>query len=135
MLTPGSKASINNCANNILPVFWSWIMAIPLAHQSPQQLKYAPFLNISSSSQCFLLCFLGQIVTWQYNPNLFDYIWPCTVIIDHNWQLQICPLTEHMTSHAPTNVGKHCVRSRSQRNTIDSIFWLAKMMCILNDIT
>jgi len=21
---------------------------------------------------CFLLCFLGQFVTWQYNPNLLD---------------------------------------------------------------
>jgi len=40
---------------------------------------------------CFLLCFLGQIVTWQYNPNLLDYNWPWTVINDHDWQLRIYP--------------------------------------------
>jgi len=42
---------------------------------------------------CFLLYFLGQIVTWRYNSNLLDYNWPCTVIIlinDHDWQLQNC---------------------------------------------
>ena len=25
--------------------------------------------------------FLGQIVAWEYNPNLLDENWPCTVII------------------------------------------------------
>jgi len=37
-----------------------------------------------------LLSLLGQIVTWQYNPNLLN--WPSTVINDHDWQLRICPL-------------------------------------------
>ena len=41
---------------------------------------------------CFLLYFLGQIVSWQYNPNLLDYHWPCTVINDYDWQLWNCPL-------------------------------------------
>jgi len=41
---------------------------------------------------CFILYFLGQIVSWQYNPNLLDVNWPCTVINDHDWQLWICPL-------------------------------------------
>jgi len=40
-----------------------------------------------------LLCFLGQIVTWQYNPNLLDGNWPCTVINDHDWQLWKCLLS------------------------------------------
>jgi len=40
---------------------------------------------------CFLLYFLGQIVSWRYNPNLLDWNWPCTVINDHNWQLWNCP--------------------------------------------
>jgi len=40
----------------------------------------------------FLLCFLGHIVTWQCNPNLLDYNWPCTVINDHDWQLRKGPL-------------------------------------------
>ena len=42
---------------------------------------------------CFLLYFLGQIVSWQYNTNLLDSNWPCTVIYDHVWQLWNCPLT------------------------------------------
>ena len=41
---------------------------------------------------CFLLYFLSQIVSWQYNPNLLDKNWPCTVIHDHDWQLWTCPL-------------------------------------------
>ena len=41
---------------------------------------------------CFLLYFLGQIVSWQYNPNLLDLNWQCTVISDHDWQLWNCPL-------------------------------------------
>jgi len=28
------------------------------------------------------------VVTWQYNPNLLDWNWPCTVINDHNWPLR-----------------------------------------------
>jgi len=40
----------------------------------------APFIKISNSTQSgkfacegvFLLCFLGQIVTWQFIPNLLD---------------------------------------------------------------
>jgi len=36
---------------------------------------------------CFILCFLFQFVTWQYNPNLLDSNWLCTVINDHDWQL------------------------------------------------
>ena len=41
---------------------------------------------------CFLLYFLCQIVSWQYNPKLLDKNWPCTVINDHDWQLWNCPL-------------------------------------------
>jgi len=41
---------------------------------------------------CFLLYFLGQIVSLRYNPNLLDYNWSCTVINDHDWQLWNCPL-------------------------------------------
>ena len=64
--------------------------------------KNAPFHKISSSAQCgrFSLILwrlvkgtffyvLGQIVTWQYYPNLLDQNWSCTVIIDHAWQLRI----------------------------------------------
>jgi len=40
----------------------------------------------------FLLCFLGQIVTWQFNPNLLDKNWPCTVINDNEWHLRNGPL-------------------------------------------
>jgi len=40
----------------------------------------------------FLLYLLGQIVTWQYYPNPFEYNWPCTVINDHYWPLRNCPL-------------------------------------------
>jgi len=40
----------------------------------------------------FLLCFLGQIVTWQLNPNLLDSNWPCTVINDNDWHLWNGPL-------------------------------------------
>jgi len=40
---------------------------------------------------CFLLYFQGQIVSWQYNPNLLDLNWPCTVINDYDWQLWNCP--------------------------------------------
>ena len=40
----------------------------------------------------FLLCFLGQIVTWQFNPNILDQNWPCTVITDNEWQLRNGPL-------------------------------------------
>jgi len=39
---------------------------------------------------CFLLYFLGQIVSWQYNPNLLD--WNCTVKNDIDWQLLNCPI-------------------------------------------
>ena len=39
-----------------------------------------------------LLCFPGQIVTWQYNPNVLVYNWPCSVMNDHEWQLRNCPL-------------------------------------------
>jgi len=41
---------------------------------------------------CFLLYFLGQIVSWQYYPNILDWNWLCTVINDHDWQLWNCPL-------------------------------------------
>ena len=41
---------------------------------------------------CFLLYFLGQFVSWQYNSNLLDLNWPCTVVNDHDWQLWNCPL-------------------------------------------
>jgi len=50
---------------------------------------------------CLLLNFLGQIFSWQYNPNLLDKSWPCTVINDHDWQLWNCPLFElslHLSS-------------------------------------
>jgi len=42
---------------------------------------------------CFLLYFLGQIVSWHYYPILLDSNWPCTVIKDHDWQLWNCPFT------------------------------------------
>jgi len=47
----------------------------------------------------FLLCFLGQIVTWQYNPNLLDYNRPCTVINDHDCQLRNGPLGGGVQPH------------------------------------
>ena len=47
---------------------------------------------MKACERVFLLCFLGQIVTWQYDSNLLDYNWPCTVINDHDWQLWNSPL-------------------------------------------
>jgi len=41
---------------------------------------------------CLVLYFLGQIVSWQYNPNLLDENWPCTVINVHDWQVWNCPI-------------------------------------------
>jgi len=49
---------------------------------------------------CFLLYLLGRNVTWQNNPNLLYYNWPCTVIYDHDWQLLNCPLG-HMSAVSP----------------------------------
>ena len=46
---------------------------------------------------CFLLYVLGQIVSWQYNPNMLDWNWPCTIINDHDWQLWNCPLHKGTT--------------------------------------
>jgi len=57
----------------------------PTSAKSGQD-RNAPFRKISNSAQCgifalilwrlvkgfFFWCFLGKIVTWQYNPNLFD---------------------------------------------------------------
>ena len=31
--------------------------------------------------------------TWQYNPNILDLNWQCTVINDHDWQLRNGPLS------------------------------------------
>ena len=47
---------------------------------------------------CFLY-FLGQMVSWQYNTNLLDQNWPCTVINDHDWQLWNCPLDFGIVSY------------------------------------
>jgi len=49
---------------------------------------------------CFLLYFLGQIVSWQYNPNLLDKNRPCTVINDHDWQLWNCRLHKMLDNRA-----------------------------------
>jgi len=60
----------------------------------------APFRKISNffcfdlvkaCERVFPLCFLGQIVTWQFNPNLLDTNWPCTVINDNDWHLRNGP--------------------------------------------
>jgi len=59
----------------------------------PQNFELRPMRKIcfdlvKACEWVFLFCFLGQIVTWQYNSNLLDWNWPCTVINDHNWQLR-----------------------------------------------
>jgi len=73
---------------------WSWSLTWKLGCWYVDQLALlslvwsvnAPFRKISNSAQCgrfalilwrlvngvFHLCFLGQIVTWQYNPILLD---------------------------------------------------------------
>ena len=61
---------------------------------------------------------LGRNVTWQKNPNLLYYNWPCTVIYDHDWQLLNCPLG-HMSAVGPWI---HGFTSTSLYSTSECIF-------------
>ena len=80
---------VNNATRHTFKFGWIWL-GIPFMHRSAHfQLSPHPvdFLKYFKGIYfehdiCFLLCFLGQIITWQKNPYLLDYVWPCTVIND-----------------------------------------------------
>ena len=79
----------------------------------PQNFKLRPMRSIcfdlvKACEGVFLLCFLGQIVTWQYNLNLLDQNWPCTVINDHDWQLRYGPLIVVSISSRVNMMSKYC---------------------------
>ena len=86
------------------PTSWNLGMDSSTIFQAPPQAAY--FLwscdkVYHKHEVCFLLHFLGQVVSWQYNPNLLDLNWPCTVINDHDWQLWNCPLVWYVHNPKP----------------------------------